>query len=104
MKRRDGTELMTLGLVIIIIFLISKSLLFKIFAGKGYLHVVIKIHDRDVHFFDVHLDAHWKEAREEQLKELEKDLPKDEDCRIIVAGDYNINSGYNIRGRRNKYK
>lgn len=60
-------------------------------TGKGYIHAVINIHNEDIHFINVHLDAHGAPARREQVKAIVNDLPKPYDtCRVVIAGDYNI--------------
>lgn len=60
-------------------------------TGKGYIHALLNINNTNVHFFNVHLDAHGWPARKEQLKVLVEDLPKPYSANhVIVSGDYNI--------------
>ena len=56
------------------------------------MHALIQVHDKNIHIFNVHLDAHGAAARKEQLKTLIDDLPKPySTSNVIIAGDYNIN-------------
>lgn len=62
-------------------------------TGKGFIHAVISIQDVDIHFFNVHLDAHHSEVRLMQLKELVKAIPNEDPAHpvpVVIAGDYNV--------------
>jgi len=69
-------------------------------TGKGFQRALIKIHDRDINFFNVHLDAHHGWVRKKQLESLIRDFPKPiSSSYIVIGGDYNIDTnntnGYN---------
>eukprot|EP00026_Physarum_polycephalum_P013385 Phypoly_transcript_13780.p1 GENE.Phypoly_transcript_13780~~Phypoly_transcript_13780.p1 ORF type:complete len:312 (+),score=47.96 Phypoly_transcript_13780:43-936(+) len=60
-------------------------------TGKGYMRALLQIHGKQVHLFNVHLDAHGAAARKDQLKALVNDLPKPYSANhVVIAGDYNI--------------
>jgi len=59
-------------------------------TGKGFLHAIIRVHNEDVHIFNVHLDAHYPETRQEQVRELCTKFLPSLNNKIIVAGDFNI--------------
>lgn len=59
-------------------------------TGKGFLHVTIRVQDEDVHIFNVHLDAHYPELRQEQIRELCNKFLPPLNNKVIIAGDFNI--------------
>ncbi len=58
------------------------------------MKATIQIGGKEIIFFDVHLDAHIPDVRKYQLEALAKELPSGNNERIIIAGDFNIDTKY----------